>query len=67
LYSEDFKNRTKHKTVLVVGHSNSTPLFVNKIIEKEKYATINDTNNSNLYIVTIINNSVLDSLLKINH
>jgi len=67
LYNEDFKNKTKHKTVLIVGHSNSTPLFVNKIIGKEKYVEIEDTNNSNLYIVTIINKSIIDSQLKINH
>ena len=59
MYSEAFKNNTKGKTVLVVGHSNTTNVFVNKILGVEKYEEINDNNNSNLYIVTItrINNT----------
>ncbi|MDF1516581.1 MAG: histidine phosphatase family protein, partial [Lutibacter sp.] len=32
LYNDDFQLKTKGKTVLVVGHSNTTPLFVNKIL-----------------------------------
>lgn len=67
LYNENFKNKTKHKTVLIVGHSNTTPLFVNKIIGKKKYTEIEDTNNSNLYIVTIANNIISTILLKIEH
>lgn len=52
LYNDDFKQKTKGKIVLVVGHSNTTPSFVNKIIGNEKYPHIDDTNNSNLYIIT---------------
>ncbi|AMC10067.1 hypothetical protein Lupro_01820 [Lutibacter profundi] len=65
LYNEKFKLKTTGKTVLVVGHSNTTPQFVNKIIEEEKYANIDDSNNSNLYIVTIINGQKTTILLKI--
>lgn len=65
LYSDHFKQKTTGKTVLIVGHSNTTPLFVNKIISKEKYGDIDDTNNSNLYIVTISKESVSAILLKI--
>jgi len=55
------------KTVLVVGHSNTTPQFVNKIIGKEEYIDIDDLNNSNLYIVTIINGVKTAILLKIEY
>jgi len=48
-----FLKETKGKSVLVVGHSNTTPDFANKLIGKEVYQDINDNNNSNLYIVTI--------------
>lgn len=65
LYNEKFKLKTTGKTVLVVGHSNTTPQFVNKIIEEEKYANIDDSNNSNLYIVTVINGQKTTILLKI--
>lgn len=41
------------KTVLVVGHSNTTPSFVNAVLGSKKHASIDDTNNANLYIVTV--------------
>lgn len=67
LYNEDFKLKTKGKIVLVVGHSNTTPLFVNKVLGKEKYPEIDDRNNSNLYIVTISKTLISDVLLKIEY
>ena len=66
MYSEAFQNNTKGKTVLVVGHSNTTNVFVNKILGIEKYDEINDNNNSNLYIVTISDGKISSILLKIN-
>ncbi len=66
MYSEAFQNNTKGKTVLVVGHSNTTNVFVNKILGIEKYNEIKDNNNSNLYIVTISNGEISSILLKIN-
>ncbi|PHS53081.1 MAG: phosphoglycerate mutase [Lutibacter sp.] len=66
LFIEDFKLKTIGKTILIVGHSNTTPQFVNKILGTNKYADINNSNNSNLYIVTISNNRITDILLEIN-
>jgi len=65
LYSKDFKEKTRGKTILIVGHSNTTPQFVNKIIGKQKYHEINESNNSNLYILTISENLKSSILLKI--
>ena len=48
---ESFLKKEKGNTVLVVGHSNTIPGFVNKLIEDDYYKQINDTVNSNLYIV----------------
>ncbi|SDW93450.1 Phosphohistidine phosphatase SixA [Lutibacter oricola] len=67
LYSEDFQKKTKGKTILIVGHSNTTPSFVNKVIGKEKYKQIDESNNSNLYIVTLNKTGIMDVLLKIAH
>ena len=53
LNSDDFIKNTKGKIVLVVGHSNTTPMFANAVIGEEKYESIDDSNNANLYIVTI--------------
>ena len=48
-----FLEETKGQTVLVVGHSNTTPMFVNALLGSQKYDDIKDDNNANLYIVTI--------------
>jgi 2,3-bisphosphoglycerate-dependent phosphoglycerate mutase len=63
LYSEGFINNTKGKTVLVVGHSNTTPQFVNAVLGQDKYASIDDSNNANLYIVTISANGEKSDIL----
>lgn len=64
--AEGFLNDTKGKTVLVVGHSNTTPAFVNAVIKQKKYQDIDDNNNGNIYIVTIIDGKISDTVLTIN-
>ncbi len=66
LDKEAFLNNTKDKTVLIVGHSNSTPTFVNSILGYKKYEHIDDNNNGNLYIITIIDGKITDQVLEIN-
>ncbi len=54
------------KTVLIVGHSNSTPNFVNGLLEVKTYKQIDESNNANLYIVTLSEDSKSSILLKID-
>lgn len=65
-YDDAFKTATKGKTVLVVGHSNTIPDFVNTVIGNKKYNEIDDVVNGNLYIVTITDNIITDFVLTIN-
>lgn len=67
MYDEDFKLNTKGKNVVIVGHSNTTNTFANKIIGEKKYGQIDDNNNSNLYIVTVSKNGATSVLLKIEN
>lgn len=53
LYNDTFKEQTKNQTVLIVGHSNTTPAFVNAIIGKQKHSSIDDSDNGKLFIVTL--------------
>lgn len=53
LNDESFKADTKGKTVLVVGHSNSNPEFVNYILEEKRYPDIPETESGSLFIVTV--------------
>ncbi|MCF6213421.1 MAG: histidine phosphatase family protein [Flavobacteriaceae bacterium] len=62
---KEFISKTKGKTVLIVGHNDSIPNFVNALIGKEKYTQIADSNNANLYIVTIIDGKSSDLRLYI--
>ncbi|MDB4709476.1 histidine phosphatase family protein [Flavobacteriaceae bacterium] len=66
MYSKTFQNQTKGKTILVVGHSNTTNVFANKVVGFEKYQEIKDNNNSNLYIVTLTDKKASSVLLKID-
>lgn len=42
-----------HGTVLVVGHSNTTPSLLNELVGSNTYANIPDSEYDNLYIVSV--------------
>jgi len=62
----NFLKDTLEKTVFVVGHSNTIPNLVNLLIGNKKYSLIEDTNNSNLYIVIKQNKTITDQILVID-
>ena len=62
---DKFLSDNNNNKVLVVGHSNTIPDFVNGLIKQKLYDQIDDRNNSNLYIVKICNNSISHNLLYI--
>ncbi len=63
---EQFKTDNRNQTVLVVGHSNTTPDFVNGIIGEEKYAAMSDDDNGSLFVVQIANGAVTSQRLHIS-
>ena len=65
LYSPNFKKATQGKTVLVVGHSNTTPYLANKISGVQNYADIDERIHGNLYIIQCIGDTVTTQLLSI--
>jgi len=65
LYDSLFQRNTKGKAVLVVGHSNTTPAFVNTIIGENKYPSISDSENGMLYQVTLSKNGQAVEINKI--
>ena len=63
---DKFKEENKNKKVLVVGHSDSTPDFVNKMIGQDKYYQIDDDQNGSLFIVEIVGGITTDMRLNFN-
>jgi len=63
---DKFKAETKGKNILIVGHSNTTPHFSNKLLGKEKYENLDESIYSNLYIITLTGDSANSILLKID-
>ena len=63
---QDFMAKTKRDNVLIVGHSNTIPTFVNELIRENAYPDIEDSNNSNLYIVNKCGEQVNHQVIKIN-
>jgi broad specificity phosphatase PhoE len=61
-----FKADNRGKNVLVVGHSNTTPEFVNKMIGEEKYPAMNDNDNGSLFIVQQVGEVTTDVRLHFN-
>ncbi|MDC6386815.1 histidine phosphatase family protein [Flagellimonas taeanensis] len=63
---EEFKFMNEGKNVLVVGHSNTIPTFVNRMIDLEKYEDMDDSDNGSLFIVRIIDGVPTDIRLKMD-
>lgn len=65
LYSEDFQTLTYGQTVLIVGHSNTTPKFVNAITGKNTYFDMADNDNSTMWKVRVQNGQAKVNMYKI--
>lgn len=61
LNNEHFKKKTLGKTVLVVGHSNTNPAFVNAILEEKRYEALAETEYGSLFVVNIAADGTKDS------
>jgi len=63
---DSFKKSHKGHSILIVGHSNSTPDFANKLLGEEKYPSMSENDNSSLFVVRFIDDTVTDLRLKID-
>lgn len=48
-----FQKKTKGKSVLIVGHSNTNPAFVNLILGENKYQALDEKEYGSVFIVTV--------------
>jgi broad specificity phosphatase PhoE len=63
---KQFEVDNLNKKVLVVGHSNTIPEMVNKMIGEDKYPNMDDNDNGSLFIVQIVNGIPTDMHLIFN-
>src|SRR5690606_19836756 len=63
---EEFTLDNQGKDVLVVGHSNTIPGLVNKMIGTQKYEDMEDSDNSSLFIVRVIDGVPTDIRLRMD-
>lgn len=66
MFDSIFQTETKGKSVLIVGHSNTTPVFANKILGEDKYQNMDDNDNSSLYVVTVCGGEKESKIEKLN-
>jgi phosphohistidine phosphatase SixA len=53
LFTKQFWTETYGRNVLVLGHSNTSPRFVNEVLESDKYENLDESNYNNFYKVEI--------------
>ncbi len=66
LISEKFIANNKGKNIVIVGHSNTTPELVNILLGEKKYKDIADSENNNVFIVTLNKNKTTAKTQKVN-
>ena len=63
---DEFLVTTTGNKVLIVGHSDTTPTFVNELIKDNVYPQMEDSNNSNLYIISKCGDDIHHEVIKID-
>ena len=59
-FAEQLLQKNKGKTVVVAGHSNSSPTLVNRLIKKEMYQKLDESVFSKIWILTFKGNELID-------
>ncbi|HIE45280.1 MAG TPA: hypothetical protein EYP87_03715 [Flavobacteriaceae bacterium] len=66
-YKKFFENN-KNNSIVVVGHANTTPNFINKILGNQKYSQIMQDNYSDIFRLVIVKGKVVfDEILTIEN
>lgn len=54
-FAKDVLQENLGKTIVVAGHSNSSPALVNKLIGQEKYMALDESVYTKLWVLTFVN------------
>lgn len=56
--------KEKDKTIVIAGHSNTTPSLVNLLIKKNTYPALDESVYNKIFIVTILNNNATVEIIE---
>lgn len=62
-FAEQLLQKNKGKTIVIAGHSNSSPTLVNRLIKKEMYQKLDESVFSKIWILTFKGNELIDCSL----
>ena len=63
---EGFIAEHRGQSVLIVGHSNTSPAFANGLLGNDRYAELDESNYGSLFIVDVTDKQRISKLLQIN-
>ncbi len=66
LINQAFFDKTAGQSVLICGHSDTTPMLVNQMIGEEKYPKMEDSDNTSLYVVTFKDGEAIVEVQKVD-
>lgn len=62
-FGETILQKSKGKTIVIAGHSNSSPMLVNRIIKQEKYQKLDESVFTKIWILTFRDDELIDCSL----
>lgn len=62
-FAEQLLQKNKGKTIVIAGHSNSSPTLVNRLIKKEVYQKLDESIFSKIWILTFKGSQLIDCSL----
>lgn len=62
-FAEKLLQKNKGKTIVIAGHSNSSPTLVNRLIKKEVYQKLDESIFSKIWILTFKGSQLIDCSL----
>jgi 2,3-bisphosphoglycerate-dependent phosphoglycerate mutase len=62
-FAKNLVQKNKGKTIVVAGHSNSSPMLVNRLIQSEKYQKLDESVFSKMWMLTFENEQLIDCIV----
>lgn len=63
IFAENLLQNEKGKTIVIVGHSNTCPELVNKLISETKFIALDENEYGKIWIITFKNEKLIDCFL----